>query len=276
MSLDFIMQLAQKTAQTAGKYALNQLGRTNSHLKTGGHLVTDVDRHCQQLIIDQITQHYPDHGLLAEEDLQQEFLCRPPTGPDDLWWIIDPIDGTRNYAHGSPHYGLCIAALHRGIPVIGVIYIAATDTMFSAVHGQPAYRDDEPIQCRDELLHRNSSFTIPGHSYGPVQPAVTHFMENYSCVALGCAALHYAYLAAGIFTASCSWLVKLWDIAAGVCICQSAGATVTDMNGRPIFPFDCQAYAGQPLPIIIASPTPHREILNIIGNLPPNPSPDNN
>ena len=270
-----MLSVAKHAARTAGRHAAQHQNEAASTLKPGDQIVTQLDHQCQALIIDHIRSNYPQHGFLAEEDTSAPLLKLAPTGPDDIWWVIDPIDGTRNYAHGSPHYGLCIAALHRGIPVIGVIYIAATDTMFSAVHGQPAYRDDEPIQCRDELLHRNSSFTIPGHSYGPVQPAVIHFMENYSCVALGCAALHYAYLAAGIFTASCSWLVKLWDIAAGVCICQSAGATATDMNGRPIFPFDCQGYAGQPLPIIIASPTPHREILTIIGKLPTNPSPDN-
>lgn len=262
------MLLAQQAARAAGQHAFHHQAAARAQLKFADELVTDVDRQCQQIIIDHIRRRFPDHGFLAEEASDAPLLKIPPTGEDNIWWVIDPIDGTRNFSRGGEHYAVSVAALHNGNSIIGAIYVPASETMFSASWNGPTMRNGVEIHCRDEHLHRNSIIAIPGHAAGKVHPALITFMENYACVALGSAALHYVYVATGTYVGACSWLVKLWDIAAGAVICQSAGVHVTDITGKPLFPVDCEAYNGGPVPIIVAPPIALKEIADIIGQHP--------
>lgn len=282
MSLDSMMQLALNVARLAGDYARSQLGHTVTRFKADRQIVTDVDRHCQAMIIDAIKIQWPDHGFLGEEGDEHGLLTEPPSGPENLWWIIDPLDGSRNFAHGVPQFAVSLALAKDGVPVLGVIYEPNTNMMFAARQGQPAQCNGRPIHCLAEPLDINSQLAVPGHYYGTANqgdqslqaagtslPArVGRLMQEYVCINLGSAALHYAYVAAGAYAASFAETVKLWDIAAGAIIAQSAGARVTDLNGKPIFPLDCAAYQGQPLPILIAAPIAQQKMLDMLNATP--------
>ena len=259
-----MLLLAEQAARAAGDHAASHRHLATSQLKAEQQIVTQLDHECQAIIVENIKNQFPQHGFLAEENRDAALLKTPPTDSDQIWWVIDPIDGTRNFAHGGSHYAVSIAALQNGVPVLGVIYEPATGKMFSAINGRPACCDSQPIRCGDEHLHRNSIVAIPGHSPDGVHPAIITFMEKYACVALGSATLHYTGVATGVYAGTCSWQVRLWDIAAGAIICQSAGAIVTDINGRNLFPIDCLAYEGRAVPIIVAGPKAHQQMLEII------------
>ena len=264
MLLDDMLTLCQQAAGEAGDFARSRLGDVEPELKPGNELVTQVDRQCQAMIIEQIAKRWPEHGILAEEGPQGLLYKQPPAGQDDIWWVIDPIDGTRNYAHGLPQYAVSIGVIIDQMPVAGAIYDPHTQMMFSARQGAPAQCNGKQIQCRDETLNLNSQLGIPGNYPTGVPASIRQFLQNYGTMNLGSAALHLAYVAYGSYAATLSWKVKLWDIAAGAAICRSAGALVTDITGQERFPFDCAAYQGQPTPIIVASESVHQQVLRIM------------
>ena len=179
------------------------------------------------------------------------MLKQPPTDDNDIWWIIDPIDGTRNFAHGVPIYAVSIGVIQNGLPVVGVIYDPNTDNMFSAQKGGPAKCNGRTIHTRNETLNKNSQLAVSGNFIRFMGPNAEPIMEQFTCVNLGSAALHFAYVALGAFSAAFAWEVKLWDIAAGAVICPAADATVIDMRGNPRFPIDCTGYEGQSIPLVI-------------------------
>jgi len=259
-----ILQLASTAARTAGNLARTQAHSLKVSLKSADQLVTQIDRQCQDLIVEQVRSRFPDHGFIAEEGDHGHMFKIPPSGSDDFWWVIDPIDGTRNFVHEFPLYAVSIGVLHKGIPVVGVIYEPNLDLLFTAHKDGPALCNDRPIRCTDEPLHKNSQLAISGNiSLHLSGSCLSQTMKKHVLVNLGSAALHYAFIARGSFTAAFGWEIKLWDIAGGSAICLAAGASVLAPDGSPIFPLDCSSYQGQPLPILIAPPSLHTPLHNL-------------
>ena len=124
-----MLEVAVVAARLAGQRAMEEIKYVKSTVKNDKELVTGADPICQQLIIDRIKQTYPDHGFLAEEGLDSQILKQPPRTSEDIWWVIDPIDGTNNYAHGMLCFAVSIAVVYEGVPIIGVIFDPATDSM---------------------------------------------------------------------------------------------------------------------------------------------------
>jgi len=257
---------AQEIAYRVGQYARRELGRVKIEYKSTNEMVTAADRHCQNMIISDISRNWPGHGFIGEEGPEGKLLKQPPSGSEDIWWIIDPIDGTRNYAHGLPHFVISIAAMKDNVPVIGIIYDPNTDLMFTAQQGQPARCNDDIICCRNETLDTNSQIAVCGLSTPPTPAFLPHIIENYIYINIGTAALHWAYVAQGGVSGAIAQRVKLWDIAAGAVIAQCAGAQVTDWQGNSRFPINCHSYQGQPIPILIAGKKPHEQLVNILNS----------
>lgn len=261
-----LLKVASCAAVRAGACARELFGGVREEFKLGGHIVTSADRRCQSLIIESITSERPSDGFLAEESTEQgsRLFKQPPTGDEDIWWIIDPIDGTRNFAHAVPFYAVSIGVIKNGIPIVGAIYDPVNDMLLTAERGGPAMCNGRQIHCRNENLHRNSQIVISGHSECNTPEMIVSIIESHVCINLGSAALHLAYLAMGAYSASIAWNVSIWDIAAGLVICQSAGAIATDLQGKKQIPFDCNNYDGRTCPTLVAGDIAHEKLVKTL------------
>src|ERR1044071_2080953 len=127
-----MLDFAIRTAQDAGRLLRDRVGtRLDISLKSEINLVTDVDRASEQLIREAIASHYPRHQVLGEESGLDEIVS-------DYRWVVDPLDGTTNFAHGFPHFAVSIALEHKGETLLGVVYDPMRDELFAAERGAGA------------------------------------------------------------------------------------------------------------------------------------------
>jgi len=264
MPYDDILSFSQEIARTAGQHAREQIADTIQEMKPGNQIVTSADRECQNMILQQIKRYWPEHGLIAEEGPGGQLFKEYPTGHSNIWWVIDPIDGTCNYAHGLPIYAVSIGVIKEGLPIVGVIYEPNTNMLYSAQLGQSAQCNGRTIYCRNDPLDSNSQIAISGKIYTHSPAAVAELMTKHVCINLGSAALHIAHVATGAFAASLLWNVRLWDIAAGAIIAESAGGVITDFAGKCRFPVDCGTYNAEPFHTFVAAQSIHSQLSPII------------
>jgi len=196
------------------------------------NLVTEADKLSEDLIVSAIRRNFPSHGILAEESALIE-------GSSAIRWIIDPLDGTTNYAHGYPVFCVSIALEIEGIIEMGVIYDPMRDDMFSASRkDNTAYLNGEKLKVsRVETLSR--SLLATGFPYD-IRTSEDNNLDFFNALAVraqairraGAAALDLAYVAAGRFDGF--WELKLmpWDTAAGFLMVELAGGKVSDFFGK--------------------------------------------
>jgi len=262
--LSGMLETAVVAARLAGQHAIEQLNYLKPSLKTSTDFVTNADTQCQKIIIDRIKQSYPDDGLLAEEGGDKSLFKQPPRSARPVWWIIDPIDGTANLVHRIPCFTVSIAAIWAGRPVVAAVFDPSTDSMFTAVNGGQAQNNSRRITSGTETLSQLSSVGIDSFYNEGVPDWVCHVIQRTRSRNFGTTALHLAYVAQGSLVAAAAARPKLWDIAAGVLLAEAAGATVTDWEGKAIFPLDVAAYEGGELPTLAANPTVHGEMLKLL------------
>jgi len=222
-------------ARLAGQTALEESSFLKVSVKNNSELLTQADQRCQQIIIDQIKHSYPDHGFLAEEGEAGGIFRQPPRS-GDFWWIIDPIDGTNNYARGIPIYAsasvYCWKRAHSGRnlrPVNG----------FDVYNGQrrrgPAqFQKDNRSEDRIDMF---SSIGIDSHFDKGVPGWISEIMTKTSSQP----GLHITRdrLRSQRRTGGCGiQCTETLDIAAGAVIAEAAGAVVTDWQGKKLFPMD--------------------------------------
>ena len=251
-------------ARLAGQRAMEELAFIKVSIKNDDELVTQADTRCQQIIIDRIKETYPDHGFIAEEGGQDKIFKQSPRGAEPLWWLIDPIDGTNNFAHRMLFFAVSVAVMYQGEPIVGVIFEPATDSMFTAVKGSEAQLNSRRITAGKETINRFSSIGLDSHFDKQVPGWACEIMQRTRFRNLGTAALQFAYVAKGSLIATIASRPKLWDIAAGAVIAKAAGAVVSDWQGGKIFPVDLDSYQGQELQTIIANKKVHAELLELL------------
>src|ERR1043166_654897 len=147
-----MLSFATQIAREAGHLLVQRLGSAKITNKGDINLVTEADIAAENLIIERIRSHYPQHGILAEESGEAAIIG----GRQSEWkWIIDPLDGTTNYAHGYPCFCVSIALEHNGVLEVGVVYDPMRDEMFAAERGQGATLNDRQIRVSnvEELNH---------------------------------------------------------------------------------------------------------------------------
>lgn len=259
-----MLEIAVAAARLAGQLTMEEINFPSVSVKNKTELVTKTDAKCQKIIIEQIKQRYPDHGFIAEETEQKALFSQPPRSAESLWWIIDPIDGTNNFAHGILSFTVSIAVFYNGEPVVGVIFEPATDSMYTAVKGDGAMLNGRKISTSSETINKFSSIGLDSHFDQPFPGWVCRLMEQTRFRNLGSTALHLAYVAkAGLIGAIMSQ-PKLWDVAAGALIAEAAGAVISDWDGKKIFPIDLKNYNGGQFQLIAAGRQIHTELLQII------------
>jgi len=265
-NLSRMLETAIVAARLAGQRAMEEIDFVKVSVKNGTELVTEADSRCQQIIIERIKENYPDHGFIAEEGEDGRLFKQAPRGADPVWWIIDPIDGTNNYANGVPLFAVSVGALYEGKPIVGAIFAPAMDSMFTAVREGEAQLNGRRIAAGTGDMDEFSSVSLDSHfpSCDGVPGWVCKIIERTRYRNLGSTALQMAYVAKGSFVANIASTPKLWDLAAGAIIGECAGAVMTDWQGKEIFPLDPADYESAELPAILANKKVHPQIVELI------------
>jgi len=264
--LSRMLETAIVAARLAGQRAMEEINFIKASVKNATELVTQADARCQQIIIDRIKETYPDHGFIAEEGDQGKIFKQPPRAAVPIWWIIDPIDGTNNFAHRMLLFTISIAAVYEGEPIVGVIFDPATESMFTAVKGREAQLNGRRITAGKETMNKFSSVGLDSHFEcdNGVPGWAREIIKRTRFRNLGTTALQIAYVAKGSLIATIVNTPKLWDIAAGTVIAESAGAVVSNWQGEKIFPVDLDSYDGSEFQTIVANKKVHAKIVELL------------
>lgn len=234
-----MLNFAIQTARDAGRILSDRMGRALQVSNKGDiDLVTEADLASEKLIIERIKSHYPRHAILAEESGATEGI-EMRTGKTEWRWIVDPLDGTTNYAHGYPCFCVSIALERAGSIEIGVIYDPTRDEVFAAERGQGATLNDRSIRVSavDDL---NAAMLCTGFPYNVRErPNFARDFANFTMEAQavrrdGSAAIDLAYLACGRFDGFWEDGLNAWDVAAGLLLIEEAGGRISDFVGAPL------------------------------------------
>lgn len=234
MDASHLLRSAVDAARAAGDILRDGFGTAmTSRSKEGRHnLVTEYDLRCEETIIAMLRSATPTASFLAEESGLSHT-------DDSLTWVIDPLDGTVNFAHGIPIFCVSIAATVNGVPVCGVIHNPLLNETFTAITGGGAFLNGTKLHV-SSTTSVNDAILVTGFPYN-VNENPGHCIEQFSAVVskglpirrLGSAALDLAYIAAGRFDGYWEVALHAWDMAAGVLLVQEAGGTVTHYDARP-------------------------------------------
>jgi len=205
----------------------------NVQEKQDRDFVTDVDRKAESMIIRDIQQHYPDHGIVAEESER--------TNPKaSIQWYIDPLDGTTNFVHGLPHFAVSIAAWRSGKPLLAVVHDPMRNETFEAQNGNGAFLNRRRLRVGGQKRISQALFAsgLPPYRRDDLET----FQKRMEICMRECdgyrrggsAALDLAYVAAGRLDGYWEAGLKPWDIAAGALLVQEAGGLVTDIEGKSL------------------------------------------
>ncbi len=255
--LEKYLATAVAAARAAGEIQKNRL-RTDYAVDFKGastNLVTEVDRYCEKLIVDRIGRDFPGCDILAEENTYTAV-------GSPLKWIIDPLDGTTNFAHGFPWFCVSIALEIDGEIQVGVIYHPIMDELFTVIRGKGARLNGERIRVSGNRPLRDSLLAT-GFPYDRTRDNENNFKNfvNFQLAAravrrAGSAALDLAYVAAGRLDGYWEFKINPWDVAAGALLVQEAGGRVSDFSGRP-----CSVYERR---ILASNGLIHDEMVEIL------------
>ena len=230
-----MLNFAIETARDAGRLLLEKFGRITTITKKGDiNLVTEADLASEALIIERIKSYYPKHAILAEEAGDAVLMI---DGEASWKWIIDPLDGTTNYAHGYPCFCVTLALEKNGKIVIGVTYDPTRDELFSAEKGHGANLNGRPIRvsATEEI---GNALIVTGFPYDFKQREdfarhLTEFLLRSRGVRRdGSAAIDMAYVACGRFDGFWEEGLNPWDVAAGYLLIEEAGGRVSYYDGK--------------------------------------------
>ena len=236
MDLNQLKAVALAAAHRGGNFIRSRLDRTRQIEHKGEiDLVTEADLGAEKRIIDTIRARFPDHTILSEE----QGLT---VGRSGYHWIIDPLDGTTNFAHGLTTCCVSIAVEKDNQPLIGIVWSLFTEELFSAVRGDGAFLNGRRLSVSD-IDQVQGSLLVTGFPYN-VKEIMAPVMNRFArCLKasqgvrrLGSAALDLCYVAAGRFDAFWEEQLHPWDTAAGHLIVTEAGGQVTDFNNLPFEP----------------------------------------
>ncbi|MGH8612739.1 MAG: inositol monophosphatase family protein [Gammaproteobacteria bacterium] len=242
-----MLNIAVRAARKAGDIIIRNLDRAQGlDLGVKGHndFVTEVDRLAERAIIEIIRKAYPDHAILAEESGAQ--------GGGAYQWIIDPLDGTTNFVHGYPQFGVSIALKHRGDLKQAVVYDPVRQELFSATRGEGALVNDKRIRVsgRPGLKHALIGTGFPVREQTLLDAYLKSFRQLFQDSAgirrAGAACLDLAHVASGRLDGFWELGLKEWDIAAGALLIQEGGGIVSDFQGGQEFVRSGTLVAGNP------------------------------
>ena len=258
------LTFALALARQAGDVLMDRYERLEQiDYKSARDVVTEADHQSEALILDAIRARYPNDAILAEETGEHRAVAgEAPTSGRGRVWIVDPLDGTVNYANGLPVFCVSIALIADGVPSVGVILDPTRNESFAATTAGPATLAGHPIHASDK--DKLSDFVISMALNG--RTAVTRARNVRKAIriprSMGSAARARAYVANGRFDAFIQQGgLSAWDVAAAGLIAERGGARVTSMSGGPWFDL---AHSPQSIGILAAPPAHHGTLLELV------------
>lgn len=239
--LDFAVSLAAECSE----FAVSQFRLHPARRKRDGTLVTETDVAIDHMVSQRLTATFPGHRVLSEEQITAYDAGA------EFTWVVDPIDGTTNFARGLPIWGISIALLHDGLPVVGVVDFPLTQERFTATAGGGAWRNGDRIQSYDgdhaddqQLLMKCTRTDKRMQMHTPLKSRVC-----------GSAAYHLCKVADGTALIGVEATPKVWDLAAAWLIIVEAGGVVTTWRQAPVFPLAAisKEYVAAATPVIAAA-----------------------
>lgn len=222
-------------ARQAGAVLMEGFGNVRHVQQKGAiDLVTEFDRRAEEVIISAIQQKFPDHAILAEESGRNEAIS-------EFQWVIDPLDGTTNFAHGIPIFSVSIGLLRDNAPVAGVVYDPFRNELFSAEAGNGATVNNRPVHVssRNDLGQAVISTGFPYDLRTNPRNNFAQFIQfqlrTQAVRHLASAALDCCWTAMGRLDGYWEFAVKPWDVGAGALIVREAGGRVTSVDGDENF-----------------------------------------
>lgn len=258
-------EVAIEAATTAGRLLRQGFGKVHEvNLKSSWiDLVTEFDRRSEKEIIRLIRSKYPEHSILSEEQPEGKEAQPPREGDSGYRWIVDPLDGTTNYAHGYLVFSVSIALEKQGKLLIGVVYSPILEELFTAEAGRGAYLNGSRIKVSD-TANLSESLLATGFPYAPTRIGLnlehfTNFIYNAQGVRRdGSAALDLCYVACGRFDGIWELDLLPWDLAAGSLMVREAGGRVTDFRGG-----DFSIYGNE---LLASNGKIHQAMIEVLGS----------
>ncbi len=234
--LQIFLEIATEAALAAGAVLQGYFGKLNAIVEKGrpGDLVTEADKASEAAILNVLPRHLPSHAILAEEsgklgNTASEYL-----------WVIDPLDGTTNYAHEYPFFAVSIGLLIAGVPQVGVIFDPFHNELFRAARGLGATCNRRSMQV-SQTAELSKSLLVTGFAYDRRETTDNNYAEFCHLTHLtqgvrrsGSAALDLAHVACGRVDGYWERGIAPWDIAAGVVLLEEAGGKVSAYDGSPL------------------------------------------
>lgn len=229
----FLEDVADRAGRSIMSYFQGSFRIDLKDKRPGGiDIVTDADRASEDIILGSIRREFPDHDILTEETETNS------TGSSWLW-LVDPLDGTVNFAHGIPIFSVSIALMNNGILVAGIVYDPTRAEKFRAIRNDGAYLNGNQIRV-SQADRLNKSIIATGFPYDRAYSSVNNVAEFSRVVTRvggirrgGSAAIDLAYVSCGRLDGFWELKLKPWDMAAGMLLVEEAGGRVTDRTGRP-------------------------------------------
>ena len=260
MKKEFV--ILQEALEKAAKTVKHKFGKVNYKLKGKANLVTAADLASQKIILNLIKKNFPAHDYIAEENGTK-------LSGSDYVWVIDPIDGTTNFAHTLPQCSISIALFYRGTPVLGGVKNPITGETFLARKGKGATLNGKKIHV-SATSRLAQSLLVTGFPYDRFShmPQLLKHLELFLNAChdvrrLGSAALDLCWVAAGRLDGYWEQSLRPWDVAAGTLILQEAGGKVTNFAGKP---FEKIEEYGQTL--LASNGKIHPQMLRVLRRLP--------
>ena len=258
------LTFATELATRAGELLVERIEKVERiDFKSAKDVVTEVDHLSEALIIDAIRIAHPGDGIIAEESGEHAAAAgHAPSAGVGRAWIIDPLDGTINYANRIPFFCVSIALVEAGRPIVGVIHDPMRGETFAATDDGPATLDGTPIEASDK--DRLTDFVVSMALSGPALIARARTLRKAIRVprSMGSAALALAYVGNGRFDAFVQQGgLSLWDVAAAGLIAERGGATVTNLAGAPWFEVGDKP---QSIGVLAAPAAHHPKLLRLI------------
>ncbi|MEI6052120.1 MAG: inositol monophosphatase [Opitutaceae bacterium] len=222
-------------AQTALLHA--EFGRAESRWKSDGTRVTAIDVAISENIFRELGAQFSGDQFFSEE-LAETDAAIPVTSTYS--WVLDPIDGTNNFALGIPHCAISLALCERGEPVYGVVYDLSRRVLMHGGPGFGMHDGDRVVSVLNVAPHRESIVGFHRPFDPALLPSANAVLTQFKIRGLGSATLHLAYVAAGLFDGCVDFNVKIWDLAAAIALVRASGGEVTFINGAqlPMRSFD--------------------------------------
>jgi myo-inositol-1(or 4)-monophosphatase len=235
-------KIAVEAALESGRFIKRSVGRIKQiSFKGRINLVTDVDKKAEGIVIRKILSAFPDHSILSEESLPRE-------GASEFKWIIDPLDGTTNFAHSFPFFAVSIGLEKKGGLVLGVVYDPIRNELFYAERKKGAYLNGSPIHV-SRTAKLKDALVATGFAYGLKK--IGDNIDNFKKMLMltravrrpGSAALDFCYTACGRIDGFWELYLHPWDCAAGALIIKEAGGMITKMDGSEYSHYDKEVLA---------------------------------